>query len=299
MRLTLAILAASGLLGLGSAARAQDGVAVGGGSLPLFVQDTATGFGNATGGGQDSSGGSEINAVYGDYDAGTGTLNIGLTGNLEGNFNKLFLFLDGVAGGENSLDGTNLDGGFNEIQNLSGLTFDSGFTADHGLRFEIGSGFVGVNSFDLIDDTAVSVTSAGGPGDLPLVSAGTGGILVGWDNSNILGVDDITAAGALTATTGIELQIDAASLFGAVPTQDIGIAGFITSSDAGFVSNQVIGGLGPGAANLGAGGGIDFSSITGNQFVTVNVPTVAIPEPSSVALLGLVAGGAMSRRRRR
>jgi hypothetical protein len=62
---------------------AQDGQAVGG-SL-LATQDTPTQFGDATGGGQDSNGGSELNQLFGSISGGT--LNLGITGNLEANFN--------------------------------------------------------------------------------------------------------------------------------------------------------------------------------------------------------------------
>jgi hypothetical protein len=275
----------------------QDGQDLGAGLTLRFTQDTQTGFGNATGGGQNSAGGSEINQVWGDYEVGSSLLRLSITGNLEGNFNKLFLFIDGVAGGENVLDASNLDGGFNEIQNLAGLTFDDGFTADHGLRIEVGDGFYGVNQFDLIGNTASTVVSGGGPGDLPLTRVGTAGVFLGWDNSNVLGVDDASAANAATATTGWEFEIDLESLLGAAPTQDIGVTGFVTSPDATFVSNQVIGGVG-GADNLGAGGGINFNSIAGSQFVTIGV--TAIPEPgSAVVLMAIGSIGFVTRRRRR
>lgn len=274
----------------------QDGIDLGSGQTLRFTQDTPTGFGNAVGGGQDSAGGSEINQLWGDFDSGTGTLSVSLSGNLEGNFNKMFLFIDGVVGGENILGSTNVDGGFNEINNLAGLTFDSGFTPDHGLRIEVGTGFYGVNAFDLIDDVGISVATGTGPADLPATGVGSSGVLLGWDNSNVLGVDGVSAAGASTATTGFEFEIDMTAILGGPVTQDIGISGFITSGDATFLSNQVIGGIG-GAGNLGAPGVVDFNAIAGNQFVTI--PATAVPEPGSAMVLSGLLGLVTLRRRRR
>jgi hypothetical protein len=278
-----------------SSSFAQDGQNLGVGQTLKFTQDTFTQFGDATGGGQDSAGGSEIDQVWGDFDPNTGILSFSVSGNLEGNFNKFWLFLDAVAGGENVLDATNVDGGFNEIQNMAGMTFDTGFTADHGLRFEVGSGFYGLRAFDLVNETAFDVATGGGPGDLPLSGAGgPGGILFGWDNSNILGVDGTSAANAATATTGWEIDIDLATLLGTTAVQDIRLAGFISSGDGAFLSNQVIGGLG-GLGNLGDPTLVDFNAINGDQFVTFANP---VPEPSSLVFLLLGGIGACSRRRR-
>lgn len=251
---------------------------------PLAVQDTATQFGNAAGGSQ-ASGGSELNAAYGYIDGGT--LYLGLTGNLEANFNKMWIFIDAVAGGENVLAGDNVDGGFGEINNLN-YTFDAGFEPDHGIRLEVGGGFLGIRGFDLIDNTGGDIWTAGGTGDLPLATGVGGfGVQTGWDNSNGLGVTDSDASGALTATTGVEFAIDMATFFGATPSS-VKVMAVITSGDGGFTSNQVLGGVG-GAGNLG--GSPNFESIAGEQFFTV------VPAPASVALLGL--GGVAALRRRR
>ncbi len=269
---------------------AQDGMNLGAGQTLKFVQNTATGFGNSTGT-QASLGGSEINAVWGDV-AGS-TLSFSVSGNLEANFNKYFMFFDAVAGGENVLLNDNVDGGFNEVQALAGLTFDNGFTADHGLRLEVGSGFWGLRAFDLINNTAFTVASGGGgPADLPLNALTGGGVTFGWDNSNALGIDGASAAGALTATTGWEFVININTLFGGL-VQDIGLAGFITSGDGTFLSNQVIGGLGAGAPNLAGPAGTNFNQFAGNQFVVFSVPE---PGTASVLLGGLVM--MLARRRR-
>ena len=268
---------------------AQDGMNLGAGQTLKFVQDTATGFGNSSGT-QASLGGSEINAVWGDVVGST--LSFSVSGNLEANFNKYFMFFDAVAGGENVLLSDNNDGGFNEINNLAGLTFDNGFTADYGLRLEVGSGFWALNGFNLNNNTAFTVASGGGPGDLPLNNVGSSGVFFGWDNSNALGIDGASAAGALTATTGWEFSIDLNTYLGAI-TQDIKLAGFITSGDGTFLSNQVIGGLGAGAPNLAGPAGTNFNQFAGNQFVVFSVPE---PGTASVLLGGLVM--MLARRRR-
>lgn len=265
----------SAALGQNASAVLVDGSNIPGEGLTLrATQDTPTGFGNATGGGQDSAGGSELNQLYADINGGV--LTVGITGNLEGNFNKFFLFFDAVAGGENVLANDNVDGGFNEINNMAGLSFANGATMDHGLRFEVGGGFLGIRQFDLIDNTGGDVFTAGGTGDLPIAGVGSGGYTIGWDNSNTAGVDGSSAAGAATATTGWEIEIDLATAFG-VTQSEINLAGIITNGDAGFLSNQALPGLG-GAGNLGGA--------SGNILPVATLQSV--PEPSAALAIGAV-----------
>ncbi len=115
----------------------------------LSVQDTNTQYGNATNG--DSlvaSGGSEIDQVFATV-AGD-RLHVLIAGNLESNYNKLSVFFDSEAGGMNQIDGSNSPAsvdpfccpsagpGDGALQGLDGLTFDSGFTADHFIGFSNG-----------------------------------------------------------------------------------------------------------------------------------------------------------------
>ncbi|MEX2169901.1 MAG: hypothetical protein WD851_11370 [Pirellulales bacterium] len=121
------------------------------------IQNTDTGFGNATQGDSLIAFGSEIDqvfaTVFGDR------LYVLVTGNLESNFNKLEIFVDSVTGGHNTLVGANLpkgvdpfsNGGFQNIpagnnpnnngalQAMNGLTFDAGFNADYYLTFTHGT----------------------------------------------------------------------------------------------------------------------------------------------------------------
>lgn len=255
-----------------------DGQGIPSEGLPLLAtQTSATGFGDSSGT-QNSNGGSELNQIFGEISGGN--LNLGITGNLEANFNKMFLFFDAVPGGEATLQGDNNDGGFGEINNLAGATFDGAsgdFTADYGMRFEVGGGFLGIRSFNLIENTGGDLLTAGGPGDLPFTGTANG-VTLGWDNSNALGVTGESGDSAATATTGWEFQIDMETFFGGMPVQDVGIVAIVTSADASFASNMVLPGIPGGGANLGSAP-FDLGYVT-----------VAIPEPSVFAgLLGAVA----------
>ena len=77
------------------------------------------------------------------------------------------------------------------------------------------------------------------------------------------------AGNALTATRGMELVIPLADIGG---SSTFRLAGWITSGDHSFMSNQVIGGL-PNLGNLG--GAPNFTLIAGTQHITVNAATVA------------------------
>jgi hypothetical protein len=88
------------------------------------------------------------------------------------------------------------------------------------------------------------------------------------NNSNVAGVTSGSAAGSGDVNTGIELCIDLDEL-GWDGVSDILIAGWIASSDFGFVSNQVLGGL-PAGDNLGEVANIDFSLVDGTQYVNLS-----------------------------
>lgn len=277
-------------LAAGTASAQLDGQNVGDGLTLRAVQDQATGFGNATGGGQDSAGGGELNALYGDISGGV--LNLGITGNIEGNFNKFLMFFDTKAGGENVALDDNISGGFNNINGVAGLTWDAAFSPDFAIVIELGGDFGSIRFADLQANTGGDILTFGGAAELPLVdAAGAFGITTGWDNSNVLGVDGSDASGALTATTGFEFAIDMAAAFGDGALSSVAVSAFYANGDANFLSNQLLGSSNAGgSANLGAAGDIDFNQIAGDQFVI-------IPAPSTAALLGL--GGLAAARRRR
>lgn len=125
------------------------------------LQNTDTRFGNANFQNDpvNSGGGSELIQTFGTVS--DGRLNVLITGNLESNFNKLVVFIDSGNGGVNTLDGANLPDGFDPfcegcgggldepfgtnqggdggLQNMNGLTFDTGFNAGYALAFTHGN----------------------------------------------------------------------------------------------------------------------------------------------------------------
>ena len=235
----------------------------------LFVQDTPTGFGDNTNPSTTLANGSEIDGVYATVE--DGNLNVLVTGNLETNFNRLVLYIDSESGGQNTLDAST-GGPFNSY---SGLTFDTGFGADYGLV--INGGNDPAEFFLDFGDIGSSSTFVGQSAPGANTFSASNGINVGIDQSNVAGVTETSASGAAAVTTGLEFVIPL-SVIGS-PTDLINVAGFVAGGD--FVSNQVIGGVN-GAGNLGPASGVNFSNIAGDQFVTV-----AVPEPASLALLGL------------
>ncbi len=118
---------------------------------PLAVQDTPTGFGNATNGHpRVAIGGSELNAAYAHIEEGV--LYLFFAMNLEtlaqgldfpaGNGNTLDIFIDAFPGGQNSLRGDNADVDGNGLVRMGhldaeqdGLKFDTGFDADFYFTF--------------------------------------------------------------------------------------------------------------------------------------------------------------------
>lgn len=98
---------------------------------------------------------------------------------------------------------------------------------------------------------------------------------IALDNSNVAGVTDSSASAAAAAAvnTGIEICVDLDEL-GWDGSQDILMAGWISSGSFDFVSNQVFGGL-PAADQLGEVKDIDFSTITGDQFINLFGPAVS------------------------
>ncbi|MGE3180285.1 MAG: PEP-CTERM sorting domain-containing protein [Phycisphaerae bacterium] len=262
----------------------------------LALQDTPTGFGNNTNPAIDFANGSELNGAYGVIDGGN--LRLMLTGNLESNFNKLDIFIDSVAGGQNQLRGDNADVDFNGLNRMgndgsgNGLRFDAGFDADYFLTFTGGN-----DPYQTFANYATLATGGGGPGMFigGPGGAGPGGILVGSngitiaiDNSNVGGVDGASINDPSSVLTGIEILIPLSELGN--PTGDIRVSAFINGGGHDFLSNQVLGGIG-GAGNLGEPRNVDFSAIGGNQYFTV------VPEPATLSLLTLGAITLVRRRR--
>ena len=82
--------------------------------------------------------GSEINNMRVYLDEVNNKLWVFLAGNMEGNYNKLVMFFDSQPGGQNVILDNNVDISFNALNNMSGITFDSGFEADYWIDFNQG-----------------------------------------------------------------------------------------------------------------------------------------------------------------
>lgn len=244
------------------------------------------------------------------------TLYLVLTGNLEGNFNKLNIFIDSVAGGENVLTNSVGNGGNNPSNDnwaskYAGFTFDTGFEADHMIIMR--NGFFGGNRFDIDFSSVGSASKLETAGDV-FAGSLTGsnsnalpffGIGVAFDNSNVAGVlggtNAANQAAAEAVMTGIELAIPLAAIGN--PTGDIKIAAHINGSNHDYLSNQSLGGFLPPQGNLGGDGSGGFNGTVGqlnmNNFAGDQYFVAAtVPEPGTMAALAL-GGLAMLRRRRR
>lgn len=302
---TLAFLSILGAAALSLAQPVLDGTRDGSYSL-RSTQTVETHFGDNA---------SELDAAWAQIH--NGRLYMVLTGNLENNFNKLNIFIDSVAGGQNQLQNNANNGGNNPTNDgwagkYAGFTFDTGFAADYMLTLRNGNN--GGNRFDIDFATiggGAGAFETGGDifgGSLTGSNANAlsgAGIGVAFDNSNVGGVAGGTAAAnqaaAQSVMTGVELSIPLAALGN--PVGDIRVSAHINGSNHDYLSNQSLGGYAAPQINLGGDGNggfngtvgqLNMNNFAGNQyFVAAN----AVPEPSTLAALSL-AGLAMLRKRR-
>lgn len=253
----------------------------------------------------------ELNAAWAQIN--DGTLYLTLTGNLQSNFNRLNVFIDSVAGGENVITNNTMFGGDNPSNDnwagkYAGFTFDAGFAADYLIILR--NGFVAAPQFDVdfnsVGNTSVveSTSSIFGASLIGAnASVGPSGLGVAFNDSNAAGVSFGTGAAnqaaALAVQTGIELAIPLAAIGNPGPGDCIKVSAMINNATHDFLSNQFLGPIDNVApysqVSLGGNGNAGFTGTvgqidlnnndyaSGEQFFTVCI----IPEPSSLALLGL------------
>ncbi len=198
---------------------------------------------------------------------------LGLTGNLAPNATGLVLLFDVAPGGQSVLN----FGGSSPppaAPLLDGTTLDPGFLPDYLLYINNYQGTLYVDQYRLLTSGGVQKTYRGqgavGDGD-GFLSGGSNpnDMQVALDNSNTAGVTHLSAAGAHTATTGVEMILPLADL-GLPPTFSgtIKTAAFAMRAD-GLVSNQWLPGLGGGAANLGPTPNLTL--VPGLQYMAVEI----------------------------
>ena len=249
-----------------------DGVAEGAYGAAVSTQTTQTGFGDSGLGQIDYANGSEIDGAYALVYGGV--LYVTITGNLESNFNKLELFIDSKAGGQNQLLGSNPNVDFNGLNRMSELKVDAGFAPDYWFSCTGGGG-----PYTLYANGAELLPGGGGAGGyMGQTGAGSNGVLSGGsynvgvlvtiNNLNTGGVNGgCGAASGAGVTTGVEWAIPM-SLLGNT-TGCLKISAFINGGGHDYLANQVADPLPPGTCNLGEPHVVDFSQIAGNQYFQI------------------------------
>jgi len=275
--------------GLGMYAHAQnlDGTVNSGfyGSA-LAVQTINTGFGNAAGG-NDSVGGSELDAAYGKISGGN--LYLFLAGNFENNGNHLNVFINGGALGQNTLavpaTGT--------MQAMNGSVFSPGFLATWALDMNDYSGTLYSEEYSLTGVPSGGYVGALGNTSTGIYAGSDGGVSMLYLNNNhasTMGAAGAALSGATSGantTTGLELVVPLAAI--GYTGGNIMVLADINGGSDGYLSNQFLPGLAVGTGNVGGGG--PYTGANSSSFNFANTPgeyfTVVVPEPSSLALFGL------------
>jgi hypothetical protein len=266
-----------------------DGIAESTYGCPIAIQQLSTQFGDSTNGSlANAIGGSELDAAYGIIH--NDVLFLVFAGNLEGNGNKLDIFLQTGPGGQNTL--TNINPNLSNLPRMGfqgngantnpGLTFDANFApnyciivndfggtcfVDYAPLWPIGVGTALTNGLFLGSSTPTNGTLVGGTNPF--------GIQVAINDSNTNGVHGVDVCNTNTyasgfapgdVRTGIELAIPLSAI--GSPTGAIAICAFVNSGDQTFLSNQVLPpivttNVPPCRGNLGESTLVNLNSLSG------------------------------------
>jgi len=245
---------------------------------PLAVQTINTGFGDAAGG-NDSVGGSELDAAYGQISGGN--LYLFLAGNFENNGNHLNIFVDGGAVGESTL---NTSGG--SLGTMNGSVFSPGFQATWAFDMNDYAGTLYNENYNLVGGSQVSGGYIGSLAETStgIAAGGYGGDATLYLNNNhasTMGTSGAALSGATSGantTTGLELVVPLAAI--GYTGGNVMVLADINGGGDSYLSNQFLPGLGVGTGNLGTAT-FNFANTPGEYFV------VPVPEPSALALFGL------------
>jgi len=256
---------------------------------PLAAQTINTGFGdNSSDTSGNSSGGSELDAIYGMVS--DGYLYLFIAGNVQANGNNINVFIaDEQAGGQHTLE---INGSPGEAA-MNGSTFSSGFSPNLMFTFTNSSRILSVDEAVLSSSSGIesrlgNVTLSGGIGNNQNISGS--GIAVGFNNLNLAGVtgNSGTAANTTAAnsvTTGLELGIPLSALGN--PTTSVEALVDINGNEYVYLSNQFLPGLAVGTGNLGAGGtsygsggGVFNFGSTSAEYLTVPVSGLPVLPPA-------------------
>lgn len=215
--------------------------------------------------------GSELDQLFikRDGDAASGYLNIAVTGNMENNGNKVYLFIDtGDPATYNVLTNAgNMGAGSNPLRTWQGRKFDAGFNPRYVYALNNFQGTLYCNAYDL---SIPYVPGVSDPerflGSVP-VESGSGVLANGdnangdefaLDNSNTLGVDGGNPGAPgdpSTAMTGLEAKIKLSEIGVTSNTCRIRVAAMLSGTDGGgrsFLSNQSLPSYAPMSANVGS-----------------------------------------------
>ena len=275
----------------------------------LAVQSISTGFGDAAGG-NDSGGGSELDAAYGTIQGSY--LAIFLAGNVESNGNHLNVFVDGGAPGQSVLSVPATA----TMATMNGSIFSPGFQATWAFDTNDFSGTFYSEEYTYAGPGALA---GGYVGSVPESSTGivptgtlpSGGgfpayttLAVNNNNASTMGAfappgSAYPSANALAVTTGIELLIPLSQI--GWTGGNINVLADINGGGDSYLSNQFLPELPVGTGNVGGGG--PFTGPSAGAFNLGSTPgayfTVAVPEPASIGLIFVAAGATLFGGRRR